>query len=107
VGRCADARPRLPDLQPLSVKRGHVAAVVGKVGEIFVAQLEVPSWLAGRSTFLRGARQPTPHAAASHPEPAGDCVHLSSREQPSSAQAEKPSHCALSSRTTCAFRRPG
>lgn len=53
---------------------GLVAEVVDKIGDMLVAQLKLPLWLADRRTFIRGARQPRPHAAARHPEPAGHCV---------------------------------
>jgi hypothetical protein len=59
------------------------------------AQPKVPSRPANRPTFLGGARQPAPHAAAGHPEPAGDALHLGGRKQATPAQAAKASHSAL------------
>jgi hypothetical protein len=94
----ADARHFPAGLQPLPMERGHIAEVVGKIRDILVAQLEVRSWLADRPILICCARQPTPHAAARHPEPARHRVHLGSREQPMPAQVDKPSHGALADR---------
>ena len=74
---------------------GHVAEVVGKVGDIDVVQLKVRSRLPGKPPFLVGARQPSPHAAARYPQPCRHALYMCGREQATSAQAEKACHSAL------------